>query len=75
MLPLLLEILLCALVMSALVSSIEDVQIDKVTVLPAGSAGGSSTGANLVKLNEEVRATLGVDIPLLLETWRQAQLK
>ncbi len=62
-------------VMSALVSSIEDVQIDKVTVLPAGSAGGSSTGANLVKLNEEVRATLGVDIPLLLETWRQAQLK
>lgn len=62
-------------VMSALVSSIEDVQIDKVTVLPAGSAGGSSTGANLVKLNEEVRATLGVDIPLLLETWRLAQLK
>lgn len=62
-------------VMSALVSSIEDVKIDKVTVLPAGSAGGSSTGANLVKLNEEVRATLGVDIPLLLETWRLAQLK
>ena len=53
-------------VMSSMVSSIESIEVDKVTVLPA-SKFFDSTGANLARLNEEVRASVGVDIPALIE--------
>ena len=59
-------------VMSSMVSSIESIEVDKVTVLPAGNSG-DSTGANLARLNEEVRASVGVDIPALIEAWKQGQ--
>lgn len=59
-------------VMSSMVSSIESIEVDKVTVLPTGN-GGDSTGANLARLNEEVRASVGVDIPALIEAWKQGQ--
>jgi len=59
-------------VMSSMVSSIESIQVDKITVLPSGN-GGDSTGANLARLNEEVRASVGVDIPALIEAWKQGQ--
>lgn len=59
-------------VMSSMVSSIESIEVDKVTVLPSGN-GGDSTGANLARLNEEVRASVGVDIPALIEVWKQGQ--
>jgi flotillin len=59
-------------VMSSMVSSIESIQVDRVTVLPSGN-GADSTGANLARLNEEVRASVGVDIPALIEAWKQGQ--
>ncbi len=59
-------------VMSSMVSSIENIEVDKVTVLPSGN-GSDSTGANLARLNEEVRASVGVDIPALIETWKRSQ--
>ncbi len=59
-------------VMSSMVSSIESIEIDKVTILPSGK-GSDSTGANLARLNEEVRASVGVDIPALIETWKRSQ--
>ena len=58
-------------VMEALVSSIETVKVDKVAILPSGN--GDSTAANLARLNEEVRASVGVDIPALIEAWKQSK--
>ena len=59
-------------VMSSMVSSIESIEVDKITILPS-SNGDDSTGANLARLNEEVRASVGVDIPALIEAWKQGQ--
>jgi flotillin len=49
-------------VMSSLVGTIGDMKIDKVTVLP--SAGGQ--GATAARLSEELRASVGVDVPALV---------
>ena len=59
-------------VMSALVSSIETIEVDKVAVLPQNN-GGESTAANLARLNEEIRAAVGVDIPQLIDTWKRSK--
>jgi flotillin len=61
-------------VMSALVSSIETIEVDKVAVLPRSSSGDSgSTAANLARLNEEIRASVGVDVPQLIEIWKNSK--
>lgn len=52
--------------MSSLVGTIDNVKIDKITVLPAGQGGGTS--AKAVRLVEELKGSLGVDLPALLET-------
>jgi len=55
--------------MRSMVSTIDKVEIDKVTVLPRGSSGevaGMST-AKAVRLVEELKGALGVDLPRLLE--------
>ena len=49
-------------VMSSLVGTIGDMKIDKITVLP--SAGGQ--GATAARLSEELRASVGVDVPALV---------
>ena len=51
-------------VMSSLVSSIENVEVDKITVLPNNSSSTASKSATLV---EEVKATTGVDIPAVVK--------
>jgi len=50
-------------VMDSLVSTIQDVHIDKMTVLPSG--GGRA--AQAVQLVEELKAGVGVDLPKLME--------
>jgi len=60
-------------VMTAMVSSIESIEVDKITVLPSSSGSSDSTGANLAKLNEEVQASVGVDIPALIDAWKRSQ--
>ncbi|MEL6345894.1 MAG: SPFH domain-containing protein [Myxococcota bacterium] len=54
--------------MESLVSTISDVQIDKVTVLPPQQQGGGPrTAVQAVTLVEELKGALGVDIPQLIE--------
>jgi len=52
--------------MSSLVGTIDQVKIDKVTVLPAGQSDGTS--AKAVRMVEELKGALGVDLPKLLES-------
>ena len=51
-------------IMAQLLSSIEDVKIDKITVLPSAE---QSNIANTVRPIEELKAGTGVDIPKLLK--------
>jgi flotillin len=51
--------------MESLVSTIDDVTIDQITVLPDGETSGS-TGAKAARLVEELKGSVGVDIPALL---------
>ena len=51
-------------VMTSLVSTIDDVKIDKVTMLP-GTADSTATKA--VRLVEELKGALGVDLPALVD--------
>ena len=55
-------------IMAQLLSSIEDVQIDKITVLP--SADQSSISSTIRSI-EEIKAGTGVDIPQLLKDFTQ----
>ncbi|MAA79373.1 MAG: flotillin family protein [Deltaproteobacteria bacterium] len=55
-------------IMSQLLSSIDDVHIDKITVLPSSDQSGI---ANTVKMVEEIKAGTGVDIPQLLKDFSQ----
>ncbi len=50
--------------LNSLVSTMDDVSVDRVTLLPA-SAGG--TGMQTARTVEELRAALGVDVPALVE--------
>ena len=52
--------------MSSLVGTIDQVKVDKVTVLPAGQSDGTS--AKAVRVVEELKGALGVDLPRLLES-------
>jgi len=50
--------------MSSLVSTMDSVKVNRVTVLPAGGSG-----AGAARTVEELRATLGVDVPALVERY------
>ncbi|NOY24845.1 MAG: flotillin family protein [Oligoflexia bacterium] len=52
--------------MTSMVATIDKVDIDKVTVLPRGS-GSDATSAKAVRLVEELKGALGIDLPRLLE--------
>ena len=55
-------------VMNAMVDTIGDVRVDKLTMLPPSAEGGSSdTAMKAVRLVEELKGALGVDVPKLLE--------
>lgn len=55
-------------VMHQLVSTVGTVKVDKITMLPpGGSDGGGDTARRAVRLVEELRGAIGVDLPRLLE--------
>lgn len=56
-------------VMGAMVETIGQVKIDRLTMLPpTGQGAESSTASKAVRLVEELKGALGVDLPRLLET-------
>jgi len=54
-------------VMQSLVSTIGNVKVDRITMLPADTQGGD-TARKAVRLVEELKGAIGVDLPMLLET-------
>lgn len=52
-------------VMNSLVSSIDEINVDKVAILPS-SSGSTATKAAI--MSEELKAAIGVDIPQLVNT-------
>ena len=52
-------------VMNSLVSSIDEINVDKVAILP-NSSGSTATKAAI--MSEELKAAIGVDIPQLVNT-------
>lgn len=52
--------------MASMVATIDQVEIERVTVLPRGQ-GADGSAARAVRLVEELKATLGVDLPKMLE--------
>jgi flotillin len=54
-------------VMSQLVSTVGTVRVDRITMLPRGDGGGD-TARTAVRLVEELKGALGVDLPRLLES-------
>ncbi|MCA9492271.1 MAG: flotillin family protein [Myxococcales bacterium] len=55
-------------VMTQLVSTVGTVKVDRITMLPAGDAGGGDTSRRAVRLVEELKGAIGVDLPKLLES-------
>ncbi len=55
-------------VMNQLVSTVGTVKVDRITMLPAGDSGGGDTARRAVRLVEELKGAIGVDLPKLLET-------
>ena len=56
------------IIMEQLLSSIDDVQVDKITVLPSAD---QSSVSQTVRSIEEIKAGTGVDIPQLLKDFTQ----
>jgi flotillin len=59
-------------VMSQLVSTVGTVKVDRITMLPPDQGGGS-TARNAVRLVEELKGAIGVDLPRLLDAAVQAR--
>ncbi|MBN2799346.1 MAG: flotillin family protein [Deltaproteobacteria bacterium] len=55
-------------IMDSMVATLDDVKIDQITMLPsAGADGEGSAAAKAVRVVEELKGALGVDLPKLLE--------
>jgi flotillin len=53
--------------MQQVLQSMNDVKIDKLTVLNQGGAGGGNLAAQLVATNEQIKAATGIDVPQLVK--------
>lgn len=53
-------------VMDALITTVGEVKVDRITMLPPDEGGGS-TARQAVRLVEELKGAIGVDLPELLE--------
>jgi flotillin len=58
-------------VMGAMASTIGTVKVDRVTMLPAGA--GSDSARQAVRLVEELKGALGVDLPKMLTDYTRAR--
>ncbi|MFT6234766.1 MAG: flotillin, partial [Myxococcota bacterium] len=56
-------------IMNSLVSTIGEVKVDRVTMLPdyGGDMNSGNTARTAVRLVEELKGAIGVDLPKLLE--------
>lgn len=54
-------------IMDSMVATIANIEVDKITVLPDAGGGDPSAAMKAVRLVEELKGALGVDIPQLLE--------
>ena len=54
-------------IMDAMVDTIGDVKVDRITMLPADTGSGGMSSRQAVRLVEELKGSLGVDVPALLE--------
>ncbi|MBX7195795.1 MAG: flotillin family protein [Sandaracinaceae bacterium] len=53
--------------MKQVLESMNDVRIDKLTVLNQGSGGGGNLASQLVATNEQIKAATGIDVPQLVK--------
>ncbi len=53
--------------MQRVLESMNDVKIDKLTVLNSSGTGGGSLAAQLVTTNEQIKAATGLDVPQLVK--------
>lgn len=53
--------------MQKVLESMNDVKIDKLTVLGGTSGGGASLASQLVATNEQIKAATGIDVPQLVK--------
>jgi hypothetical protein len=53
-------------IMDALIETVGQVKVDRLTMLPADGEGGD-TARKAVRLVEELKGALGVDLPQMLE--------
>jgi flotillin len=59
-------------VMDSLIETVGDVRVDRITMLPPDDGGGS-TARQAVRLVEELKGAIGVDLPELLESMASAK--
>lgn len=55
-------------VMNSLVDTIGEVKVDRITMLPAPTEGAETTARSAVRLVEELKGAIGVDLPKLIES-------
>lgn len=55
-------------VMTQLVSTVGTVNVDRITMLPSGDGGSGDTARRAVRVVEELKGAIGVDLPRLLDT-------
>jgi flotillin len=53
--------------MQQVLQSMNDVKIDKLTVLNQGAVGGGNLAAQLVATHEQIKAATGIDVPQLVK--------
>jgi flotillin len=53
--------------MQRVLQSMNDVKIDKLTVLNQGAVGGGNLAAQLVATHEQIKAATGIDVPQLVK--------
>jgi flotillin len=59
-------------VLGSLIKTVDDVKIERVTMLPGTTASATGgTGAKSARLVEELKASVGVDVPALLQQLTQ----
>jgi len=59
--------------MDSMVATIDQIDVDKMTILPSGGSADGSAATKAVRLVEEMKGALGVDIPRLIETAAQGR--
>jgi flotillin len=56
-------------IMGHMADTVGAIKVDKLTMLPEDKGGGANTARNAVRLVEELKGALGVDLPKLLEDY------